>query len=85
MINNYVLLQSFGLEDLVSLGEILSFSNLSYRGVGRSGSGSSSHHHSVAPWPTANLTDLTVVSQNPKDMRHKKALAKLKQQLPVSS
>ena len=84
----YTYLQSFGLEELISLGVVLCFSNLCHRGDGTrgygSGAGSRHCHHPVPPWPAANLTDITVVSQNPKDIQHKTALARFKQQLPVS-
>lgn len=81
------ILQSFGLEDVVTLGVVLCFSNLCHKGGGSSGAGSrggSNYCHPVPPWPTASLTDVTVVSQNPKDSKHKEALARFKKHLPVS-
>ena len=66
-------LQMYGLEDVMVVGVVLSLSNLSYRGIG-----------ATPPWPTAALTDLTVVSSNPREKHLMAAVASLQSQLPVS-
>ncbi len=57
----------------MTVGAVLSLSNLYYWGTGPG-----------HPWPTAHLGDLTTVSQNPKETHLKTALTKFKDQLPVS-
>lgn len=72
-VSTLVSVQWYGLEEVVSVGVVLALANLSYRGT------SPSH-----PWPTATLSDHTVVSQNPREKHLKQALDNFLKQLPVS-
>ena len=56
----------------------MSLSNLIYKGVKRGSDGGS-----VAPWPTAHLTDITVISHNPRNGALREALVRFKNQLQV--
>ena len=56
----------------------MSLSNLIYKGVKRGSDGGS-----VAPWPTAHLTNITVISHNPRNGALREALVRFKNQLQV--
>ena len=64
--------QCYGLEEVASVGEVLSLGNLSFRGPGQG-----------HPWPVASLSDQTVVSHNPREHHLRTALSQFQKDLIV--